>query len=59
MFCTGLLIASAIFGIATATSKEVGKPFFRFFYSAAEIILIILGKLIWYSIVRRNLHTHC
>lgn len=45
----GLLIASAVFGIATATSKEVGKPFFRFFYSATEIILIILGKLIWFT----------
>ncbi|CAG2241455.1 unnamed protein product [Mytilus edulis] len=43
----GLLIASAIFGIATASTKEIGQPFFKFFYSATEIILVILGKLIW------------
>ncbi|CAC5409720.1 unnamed protein product [Mytilus coruscus] len=45
----GLLIASAVFGIATASTKEIGQPFFKFFYSATEIILAILGKLIWFT----------
>ncbi|XP_052066154.1 excitatory amino acid transporter 1-like isoform X2 [Mytilus californianus] len=45
----GLLIASAVFGIATASTKEIGQPFFKFFYSATEIILVILGKLIWFT----------
>ena len=43
----GILIASAVFGIATASTKEIGQPFFKFFYAATEIILVILGKLIW------------
>ncbi|XP_052065699.1 excitatory amino acid transporter 1-like [Mytilus californianus] len=45
----GLLIASAVFGIATASTKEIGQPFFKFFYSATEIILVILGKLVWFT----------
>ncbi|XP_063399935.1 excitatory amino acid transporter 1-like [Mytilus trossulus] len=45
----GLLIASVIFGIATASTKEIGQPFFKFFYAATEIILVILGKLIWFT----------
>ncbi|VDI07833.1 Hypothetical predicted protein [Mytilus galloprovincialis] len=45
----GILIASAVFGIATASTKEIGQPFFKFFYAATEIILVILGKLIWFT----------
>ncbi|VDI07835.1 Hypothetical predicted protein [Mytilus galloprovincialis] len=45
----GILIACAVFGIATASAKEIGQPFFKFFYSATEIILLILGKLVWFT----------
>jgi hypothetical protein len=43
----GLLIASCMFGIATGAAKEVGRPFASFFYSATEIILLVMGKVIW------------
>ena len=45
----GLLIASCMFGIATGAAKEVGRPFASFFYSATEIILLVMGKVILVS----------
>lgn len=43
----GLVIVSAVFGVATSYMRDVGQPFKRFFSSATEIILRILRWLIW------------
>lgn len=43
----GLIILSVLFGIGTASMKEKGEPFLLFFKSASDIILKILGVLIW------------
>ncbi|XP_062568574.1 excitatory amino acid transporter 1-like [Saccostrea cucullata] len=43
----GLVIVSAVFGLATSHMKDVGLPFKLFFSSATEIILRILRWLIW------------
>lgn len=43
----GLLIVSAVFGVASAAMKEHGEPFLAFFRSATEIIIRILRVLIW------------
>ncbi|XP_048730322.2 excitatory amino acid transporter 1-like isoform X3 [Ostrea edulis] len=43
----GLVIVSAVFGLATSHMQDVGYPFKQFFSSATEIILRILRWLIW------------
>ncbi|XP_078334175.1 excitatory amino acid transporter 1-like [Crassostrea virginica] len=43
----GLVIASAVFGLATSHMRDIGRPFKHFFSSATEIILRILRWLIW------------
>ncbi|XP_076114773.1 putative sodium-dependent excitatory amino acid transporter glt-3 isoform X2 [Mytilus galloprovincialis] len=43
----GILIASCMLGIAAGAAKETGRHFSRFFYSATEVILLLLGKIIW------------
>lgn len=43
----GLIIVSAVFGVAAAAMKEQGDPFLCFFRSATDIIIRILRVLIW------------
>ncbi|XP_063399933.1 excitatory amino acid transporter 3-like [Mytilus trossulus] len=43
----GILIASCMLGIAAGAAKETGRQFANFFYSATEVILLLLGKIIW------------
>ncbi|XP_060585409.1 neutral amino acid transporter A-like [Ruditapes philippinarum] len=43
----GLIIVSAIFGVAAAAMKGQGEPFLSFFRSATDIIIKVLRVLIW------------
>ncbi|XP_045176769.2 excitatory amino acid transporter 2-like [Mercenaria mercenaria] len=43
----GLIIVSAIFGVAAAAMQEHGEAFLSFFRSATDIIIKILRVLIW------------
>ncbi|CAC5409715.1 unnamed protein product [Mytilus coruscus] len=39
-------LLSCMLGIAAGAAKEIGRQFAKFFYSATEVILLLLGKII-------------
>ncbi|XP_052066150.1 excitatory amino acid transporter 1-like isoform X1 [Mytilus californianus] len=43
----GILVISSFFGMATAATGKIGRPFYKFFYAATEIVLVILEKILW------------
>ncbi|ESO97439.1 hypothetical protein LOTGIDRAFT_187793 [Lottia gigantea] len=43
----GIVVCCLLFGIATTSVGELGRPFFLFFHSASEIILKILRWMVW------------
>ncbi|XP_076114769.1 excitatory amino acid transporter 1-like isoform X1 [Mytilus galloprovincialis] len=45
----GILVISSFFGMATAATGKIGRPFFKFFYAATEIVLVILEKILWFT----------
>lgn len=58
-FHLGILVISSFFGMATAATGKVGRPFFKFFYAATEIVLVILEKILWFVLYYGNRSTLC
>jgi len=54
LYVVGLIITSAVFGIATSTTKLVGEPIRLFFVSLTEIIMQIIKWFIWLVVIQKQ-----